>query len=293
MADFTQDTGFENRHFAAPDGLNIHVRLYGTAREGVLPTLCLPGLTRNAADFHHLALVLSQDRQVICITFRGRGLSDHDPDPSHYAVPVEAGDVLAVLAQLGVQRAIFIGTSRGGIVTMGISTVAPDLIAGVVLNDIGPVLEARGIARIKSYVGKAVPPSDWPAAIAAVKRLNDGGFPNLSEAEWARFTHQLFIEKDGRPVAAYDPALAETLAAVDPAQPIPDLWDAFAGLDGKPLMVIRGGLSDLLSADTVEEMERRHKGRFLAYTIPDQAHAPLLNDVASIGDIRHFVNSIT
>ncbi len=155
MADFTSDTGFENRTCTAPDGLKIHVRLYGTAREGVLPALCLPGLTRNAADFHHLALALSQDRQVICVTFRGRGLSDYDPDPSHYAVPVEAGDTLAVLSQLDVHRAIFIGTSRGGIVTMALSSVAPDMIAGVVLNDIGPVLEIGALSASRTMSARS------------------------------------------------------------------------------------------------------------------------------------------
>ncbi len=126
-----------------------------------------------------------------------------------------------------------------------------------------------------------------------MKRLNDGGFPNLTEAEWTRFTEQLFIEKEGRPVAAYDPALAETLAAIDPTQPVPDLWAAYAGLDGKPVMVIRGGLTDLLSEESVVQMEQRHKGRFLALTIADQAHAPLLNDPASIAQVQAFVNSIT
>jgi pimeloyl-ACP methyl ester carboxylesterase len=286
------DDGYVSRFANASDGLKLHARDYRAANATALPVVCLPGLTRTAADFHALALALSRDgeapRRVIAIDSRGRGLSAHDRDPRNYAVPVELNDARTVLAALDVGRAIFIGTSRGGILTMVLAAVAPTLIAGAVLNDIGPVIEMAGLVRIKSYVGKLPQPRDMADAGEILKRMFASQFPRLSDAQWREAAALTWhVASDGRPALSYDPQIALTLADVDPAKPAPTLWPQFEALRAVPVMVIRGLLSDLLSAATVEAMRARHPGLEVAEA-PDEGHPPALGTPMMIEKIRAF-----
>ncbi|MGE0749863.1 MAG: alpha/beta fold hydrolase [Variibacter sp.] len=284
--------GYTSRFINASDGLKLHARDYGTANATALPVVCLPGLTRTAADFHALALALSCDdaspRRVIAIDSRGRGLSEHDRDPRNYAVPVELNDARTVLAALNVQRAIFVGTSRGGILTMVLAAVAPTLLAGAVLNDIGPVIEMAGLMRIKSYVGKLPQPRDIADAGEILKRMFASQFPRLSNAQWREVAALTWhVAPDGRPALSYDPQIALTLADVDPAKPAPTLWPQFEALKSVPMMVIRGLLSDLLSAATVEAMRARHP-KLEVVEAPDEGHPPALGTPTMIAKIRAF-----
>lgn len=284
--------GYASRFINASDGLKLHARDYGTANAATLPVVCLPGLTRTAADFHALALALSLDaaapRRVIAIDSRGRGLSEHDRNPRNYAVPVELNDARTVLAALDVKRAIFIGTSRGGILTMVLAAVAPTLLAGAVLNDIGPVLEMAGLLRIKSYVGKLPQPRDMAEAGEILKRLSGSQFPRLSDAQWREAAALTWhVAPDGQVALSSDPQIALTLADVDPAKPAPTLWPQFEALKAVPVMVIRGLLSDLLSAATVEAMRARHPGLEVAEA-PDEGHPPALGTPVMIAKIRAF-----
>jgi pimeloyl-ACP methyl ester carboxylesterase len=282
-------------HFVtAPDGLRLHVRAYGPRTAPAPAVVCLPGLARSSADFHALATVLAGDaeqpRRVIAIDYRGRGRSDYDRDAGNYSVTVELADVVAVLTALEIAPAVFLGTSRGGILTTLLAAVRPTAMAGVVLNDIGPVIDIRGLMRIKSYVGKLPQPSGFDDAAEMLRRLFDAQFPKLAPDDWLAFAQRTFVEKDGRLTADYDPKLANTLASIDPARPLPPLWREFEALAGVPLMVIRGANSDLLAPATVADMRaRRPDLEFLE--VPDQGHAPLLVEAEIIARIGMFVGT--
>ena len=252
-----------SRFISAPDGLKLHVRDHGPLFGEALPVVCLPGLSRTADDFEALAFALAQGaagkpRRVLCPDYRGRGLSDWDPDWKNYDAKVESADILAILDASGVEKAVLVGTSRGGINTMAIAAMRPAVLAGAVLNDIGPVLEAKGLARIRSYIGKLPPPASWADAAGLLKHISDTHFTSLSDADWDRFARLTFKEDNGRLVGKYDPALMKTLAGLDLEAPLPTLWPQFEGLGHVPALVLRGGNSDLLSQATAEEMTRRH-----------------------------------
>ena len=197
-------------------------------------------------------------------------------------------DVLDGMAALGVGRAIVVGTSRGGIIAMLMGVARPHALAGIVLNDIGPVLEPVGLARIKTYIGRTPSPDDWDDAIHIIKRLHGGQFTALSEAEWMAFARTTYRDEDGKPVANYDPALAKTFDGIEFDRPIPELWNEFATLSALPILVIRGGNSDLLSAATLTEMGRRHPG-LESVTIEGEGHPPLLLNTPVLQRISVFI----
>ena len=284
---------FHDVFCTSADGLRLHAREIGpaTPSAGALPVLCLPGLTRTTADFEVLGRALAEDtkapRRVVAIDYRGRGLSDYDPDPTRYATPVEMGDVLAVAAHLGIGKAIVIGTSRGGLISMVMAAAQTPLLAAVVLNDIGPAIEMSGLLKIKGYVGARPTPTSWDDAAHAIKTLFARDFPNLDEAGWQAWARRSWRETDGRFEQTYDPGLAQTLADFNPDTPLPELWEAFDTMKDLPMMLIHGSRSDLLSRATVEKMAARHPGLELV-TVADQGHAPLLADAPTIARIAAF-----
>ncbi|MGO4716762.1 alpha/beta fold hydrolase [Bradyrhizobium sp. 2TAF24] len=277
------------------DGLQLHARETVPANPrpdaDTLPVLCLPGLTRTTADFDALAQALASDaqapRRVVAVDYRGRGLSGHDANVANYAVPVEMGDVLAIAAHLGIDRAIVVGTSRGGLIAMTMAATGSPLLAGVVLNDIGPVLEMAGLLRIKGYVGERPQPLSWADAAHGIKEMFGRDFPSLGDDDWRAWAQRSWREHDGRFTQTYDPALAQTLAGLDPQTPLPALWEAFDALRPHPLMLVHGGLSDLLSHDTVRAVAARRPDLDLV-TVADQGHAPLLGDRPSQSRIAAF-----
>jgi pimeloyl-ACP methyl ester carboxylesterase len=228
---------------------------------------------------------------VVSLDYRGRGLSDRDPDWKRYDVKVEVGDVMTQLAALGVGEAVFVGTSRGGLVTMALSAARPALIRGAVLNDIGPVIEGQGLLRIRSYVGKLPSPRDWSDATEILKRVAGSQFPALSDEDWLVFARGTWREDNGRLVSSYDPALMKPLAELDLESPIPTIWPLFEGLKDVPVLVIRGELSDLLSRQTVTAIAERHPG-LETLEVPGQGHAPMLRDQPTISRIAAFVSAV-
>lgn len=274
------------------DGLKLHAKTIGPETGSALPVLCLPGLTRTADDFDDIARALATDtkapRKVIAMDYRGRGLSDYDPDPAKYTVPVELGDVLTIAASLGISRAILLGTSRGGLISMALAAVQPQLMAGVILNDIGPALEISGLMKIKGYIANPPERRTWDEASRGLKDLFGSAFPSLSDAEWMAWTRRAFREKaDGGLERTYDLKLSHALDGLDPASPLPQAWDLFDKLAGIPLMLIHGGLSDLLSPEGVRDMAARRPDIDLV-EVPDQGHAPLLADGPTVGRIVAF-----
>jgi pimeloyl-ACP methyl ester carboxylesterase len=287
------NTGLPKDYFVtSQDGLRLHVREWGTRRCAALPVVCLPGLARTTADFEILARALAAGgkpgRRVLALDSRGRGQSDYDPNPANYTLAVELGDVLAVLTAMGVGRAILVGTSRGGILTMLLGSIRPTSIAGCVLNDIGPVIELTGLMRIKGYVGKLPEPPSFQAAAENLARLFGKQFPKLTGPDWLAFAHRTFKQVEGRIVPDHDPRLATVLKEVDVERPIPPLWKAFDSLAAIPMLVVRGTNSDILSSATVAAMRER-RSQLAVLELPDQGHAPLLAEPETIRRIADFV----
>lgn len=287
----SDDTAFEDITFTARDGLKLHVRHYPPAVGNVgRPLLCLPGLTRNGRDFHDLARALSRHagtpRSVYAFDYRGRGLSEFDPDWKNYTVPIEMLDVLDFLTLAGLTHVGVLGTSRGGLIAMLMAAAQPASIGVAILNDIGPVVEHDGLVRISGYVGRIPLPISWPDAAKMVRDLNRRHFPDISDETWEQVARQWYNERNGRPAPGYDRNLSKALSVL--FGPLPALWPQFEALKRVPVMVLRGENSDLLSEATVEEMRRRHPA-LTSITVPGQGHAPLLKDHATIEAVRHFL----
>lgn len=281
---------FADIFFSSPDGLKLYARDYRPANADATgaPIVCLAGLSRNSRDFHLFAAAISQSlrRRVVALDYRGRGRSQRDANTQNYTIAVEAADVVAALDALGIERAAFVGTSRGGLILHGLAVAVPRRIERVVLNDIGPVIEAEGLQEIAAYLSRSETPKNWDDAAEILRRVHGAAFPALSAADWSDMAHAIYVEQEGRIAADFDPAIAEQLAAMDLTGPLPDLWAQFQAFDAVPLMAIRGEHSRLLSKATLAEMQIRHPG--LASHVADgQGHAPLLHrpDVlAAIGD---------
>ena len=221
-----EDTRSRAAFYSAPDGLKLHARDYGFAAGPATPVLCLPGLARTAEDFDVLARALAGGaaggpRRVVALDYRGRGLSERDPNWKNYDLRVENADILASMDALGVEHAIFVGTSRGGLHTMMTAATRPAAIKAAILNDIGPVIEAQGLARIRGYVGKLPTPRSWSDAVDLAKHVMDAQFTALSDDEWLAYAQLTFEEKDGRFIPRYDTRLMKTLEGVDLEAPLP------------------------------------------------------------------------
>ena len=281
-----------DRFVSAPDGLKLHYVEYGSTLDPGAPVVCLPGLTRSAEDFAPLARALAfggkRRRRVLALDYRGRGLSDWDRNWENYNIGVENADILGLLDAAEVREAIVVGTSRGGLHAMTLAATRPALLRAAVLNDVGPVVEPLGLIRIKSYVGKMPQPRNWDEAIDIVKATMSAHFTALSDHDWEAYTRRTFMEKDGKFVGRSDPKLANTLAEVGPDMKRIELWPQFEAMAERPTLAIRGENSDLLSAETLQDMTRR-RPKCESWVVPGQGHAPLLTDAVTIERIRTFV----
>ena len=275
MADFTDLT------WTSPDGLTLHARDYAAVVETErLPVICLHGLTRNARDFEEVApRIAATGRRVLAVDFRGRGRSDKAHDPMSYAPPVYAGDIVALLAQASIPKALFIGASLGGLVTLILGAMAPQAVAGAVLNDVGPKLSAVGLKRIGGYVGLSSDVADWEGAAEYARAINGAAFPDETPAFWDAFARRLFTtDAAGKIVLDYDPDIAAPFKHVAPDAPTPDLVPLFLNLNlGRPVLLVRGALSDLIDKALADEMRRLAPG--MAYVeVPRTGHAPMLTE---------------
>ena len=279
-----------DRFITVPDELALHVRTHGDDNPGT-PVVCLPGLTRNLLDFEDIGCILAAppyNRRVIAISSRGRGRSDRDPQPERYTIPVEAGDVISVLDQLGIESAAFIGTSRGGLILHVLAITHLERIERLVLNDIGPVLEVDGLRQIQTYLGKRRSRASFADAAEILRVTHGAEFPALGDEDWHGMAQVLYREVDGQVLADFDPGIAEQFRSADLSQGLPDLWPQFAALAEKPVMVVRGEYSRLLSRDTIDEMVRRHPG-LVAIEAGGQGHAPLLHLTGLAEEIGGFL----
>jgi pimeloyl-ACP methyl ester carboxylesterase len=285
--------GFEERIIATIDGLSLYVRDYPPLLPQTgLPVICLHGLTRNSRDFEVVApRIAALGRRVLAPDMRGRGQSANDPDPAHYVPAVYAQDVLKLMDAMDVPRAVFIGTSMGGLITLVVSTMAPDRIAASVLNDVGPQLNAAGLARIASYVGRSQPVASWVEAAAAARAVNGEAYPGrLDDDEfWMMFARRTFREReDGQLETTYDPHIALAFMDFDEDAPTPDLSPLFMTLAQRPVLSVRGALSDILTAPAVEAM-RRLKPDLEAVSVENVGHAPMLDEPEAWDAVLDFL----
>ncbi len=271
------------QHFTTFDGLKLAYMDEGTG----MPVLCLPGLTRNSADFDYLAPHLP-DVRLIRLDYRGRGASDWAEDPLTYSVPVEARDVTALLDHLGLEKAAVLGTSRGGIIAMMLAATAKDRLIGVALNDVGPVIEQISLDRIMLYLG-INPKFRTRADMAAAMPAGMAGFANVPMQRWLEEAERQTLETAQGLAVNYDPNLRVVFEAAT-QQDSPDLWPLFDAMNGLPLALIRGANSDLLSPDTAAEMRKRRPDMVFT-NVPDRGHIPFLDEPEALSVIRSWVKS--
>ena len=287
------DRRFASVFVTGADGLRLHVRSYGSRVASALPVVCLPGLARTAADFHPLATALAADpvnpRLVLALDYRGHGQSHYDRNPKNYAIRVALADLSAVLAAFEITSAIFVGTSFGGVLAMLLAVLPPIAVAGVILNDIGPVMEPRGLMRIKSYVGKLPIARNFEEGAEILRWLFEAQFTKLAPQDWIAFAQRTWREGHGTLVPSHDPKLARALRSYS-LERLPTLWDQFDALARIPLMVIRGANSDMLARPTLNEMLAR-RSQLEVVVVPDQGHAPLLGEPKVIRRVAAFVAS--
>jgi len=273
--------------YPSTDGLKLYCRIYPAGQPGAVPVLCLPGLTRNSRDFAALARHLQPQHEVLTADLRGRGRSAWDVDPSHYQLPHYVQDIWALLDSRSVGRVVVVGTSLGGLMGMVMAAMSPDRIAGLVLNDAGPEIDPAGLRRISGYAGKLPPVSSWEAAAAQAKSVYGLALPGLTDKDWLDYARCGYRENaDGVPVPDVDPRISEALKNTSAAAP--DLWPLFSQFKSVPLLVIRGALSDILSAGTVARMARE-KPDLMQVEVPNRGHTPLLNEPACLEAIDSFL----
>jgi pimeloyl-ACP methyl ester carboxylesterase len=281
------NAGYDDCYLVVRDGLKLHYRDYPGASDRP-PILCLHGLTRNSRDFADFAKRYSPAFRILALEFRGRADSDYDPLPMRYNPLTYAGDVLELLDQLSLDRAIFVGTSLGGLVTMTIAAMAPQRIAGTILNDIGPDVDPGGIDRILTYVGKDRRFRSWDEAADAIASNYGAAFDRYTHDDWVKMAKRNCREVDGEIRFDYDMAIAEPFRTTGPT-PHVDLWPLFAVLASKPLLVVRGAKSDLLTADTVGKMREIASDAKFA-VVDGVGHAPELNEPEAVAAIDAFLD---
>lgn len=294
MSNYTE-TGFTSTHFTSTDGLSLYARDYpphsGPAR---LPVICIHGLTRNSADFEELApWIAGQGRRVLAVDVRGRGHSAYDPDPSHYNLMVYAGDIVKLARDLGIERAVFIGTSMGGLITMTLAMRHLNLIAAAVLNDVGPALSPRGMRRIAGYAGKGDVPASWGDAADYVREINQNAFPDNTAEDWERWARRAFTETaPGQLGMRYDPRIADSIRPenLKPSSVLARF--AFRRLARRrPTLLVRGALSDLIELEQLALM--RAAAPKMAYAeVPNVGHAPMLTETEAQAALRDFLGRV-
>ena len=284
-----QTQAWADRYWTSRDGLQLYYRDYAGPADRP-PLLMLHGLTRNSRDFDYIAGRYAGDWRVIAVDFRGRGQSQYDPNSANYQPPTYAMDILQLLDELGIDRAVFMGTSLGGLVTMIVATVAPNRIAGVLLNDVGPQLNLVGIDRIKSYVGKPIIFRDWEEAASELRKRHQAIQPAYTDEQWNHYTRRVLRETERGVEFDYDMRIAEPFDAANSGE-APDIWPYYRALAGRPILVLRGEHSDLLTDDALARM---------ATEIPDVetvivlgvGHAPDLDEPEAVAAIDRLLERV-
>lgn len=282
---------YSDLYWNTPDGMRLYARDYRpNEASDALPVIAIHGLTRNSADFDSIARTLSDaGRRVIAVDVRGRGKSGRAADPMTYVPPVYARDVAALLDAHGIDKAIFMGTSMGGLITMALAAIRPQAIAATILNDVGPEVAPEGLMRIAAYTGQPVVVNNWDDATAYAKRINEVAFPHYNDDDWAAFARRLFIENAvGVPTLAYDPDISAPIKAAGAGALVPDLWPLYRTLAERPTLIVRGQTSDLLSPAILERM-LAEGAQAQSVEVDGIGHAPMLDEPQAKQAITAFL----
>jgi len=287
------EPAFSEQFFQSRDGLRLYYRQFGrradTAGRARLSVLCLPGLTRNSRDFEVLAQHLAQGHHVVTPDLRGRGRSAYDANWANYNPAKYVEDAFQLLEELGIERCAIIGTSLGGLMGMIMAALQPQRVAGLVVNDIGPELDPAGVARIRSYAGKLPPVTSWREAGAQAKQVHASALPDLDDEGWLDFARRTYRQENGGFRPDVDPNIARTFG--DPSSSAPDLWPFFEKLASTPLLTIRGELSDLFGAGTLQRMQQI-KPDMQTLVVANRGHAPTLAEPECLAAIEQFLNKL-
>ncbi len=284
------EAAFSEKEWTSADGLVLRYRDYDGPTDRP-PLLCIPGLTRNARDFEPIAEAFGGEWRILAVDLRGRGQSDYARDSASYTPAQYADDMLALLDSAGIERVVGIGTSLGGIVTMLLALGTPERLAGAVLNDIGPQIEAPGLARIRETVGQGRSFPTWMHAARTLKEQVGEAHPDYALSDWLGHAKRLMcVGAGGRIAFDYDMKIADPFDTPNGANPA-DLWPAFRALAGRPVLALRGELSDILSADTLARMEAELPGLATA-AIPRTGHAPTLGEPQAQAAIRALLEQV-
>ncbi|MES0808166.1 alpha/beta hydrolase [Roseibium sp. SCPC15] len=286
-------------NWKSPDGLTLAGKMWpakaevSKMRSMPISVLCLPGLSRNIRDFNDIARFLqTRGHKVIALDYRGRGESAWDSDWRNYALPIEEKDIDAAIEFLDLERFALLGTSRGGLHALIMAgKYPPERMAAVILNDVGPHIEMRAIHRIAATLGRSMSSGSLEEVSANLERTLGHQFPAFEQHHWMKLAGQLASEHDGKFVMDYDPALAHQLASLDDAAPIPDLWHLYENLENRPVFVLHGEHSDLLSLETCQRMVTDHPNASLK-TIAGQGHAPVLWEPETHEAIAKFLERV-
>jgi pimeloyl-ACP methyl ester carboxylesterase len=277
---------YEDHYVTVRDGLRLHYRDYAGAADKP-PILCLHGLTRNSRDWTEFAERYSPGFRVLALEFRGRGGSDYDPVPQRYNPVTYAGDVIELLDQLAVDQAIFAGTSLGGLVTMTTAAMAAQRIFATIMNDVGPDVDVEGVNRILTYVGNDRRFRSWDEAADVIAANYGASFERYTHDDWVKMAKRNCREENGEVRFDYDMAIAEPFKTTGPT-PNVDLWPFFRVLAEKPLLVVRGAKSDLLTEATARRMQQVAPNMKLV-VVPGVGHAPELNEPEAVAAIDEFL----
>ncbi|HEX8756004.1 MAG TPA: alpha/beta hydrolase [Steroidobacteraceae bacterium] len=297
----TTTVPYREQRYASAEGLELYCRIYEPQERaapapdaGPLPqrltVLCLPGLTRNSRDFEALAPHLAARYRVVCPDLRGRGFSARDPQWRNYHPGTYIADLQRLLQALDIERVAIIGTSLGGLLGMMLGAASPQRVAGLVLNDIGPEVDPRGIERIKSYTGLLPPVRTWEEAVSQLRAVYGEAWPDLADEKWSVLVRRSYrADPSGVPVPDCDPGVGEAVRAA--SGPVGDLWPVFARLHSIPMLVVHGALSDILNVGTLERMQHE-KPDLERVTVGNRGHVPLLDEPEVLGAIDRFLASL-
>lgn len=278
--------------YTSGDGLNLFARTYGHP-DAPLTALCMHGLTRNHKDFEPMIAQLGDRCRYISVDVRGRGRSDRAEDPALYNPVQYADDMIALLDHLNLNRVVLIGTSMGGLMSMLLMDKIPDRVSGVVLNDIGPIPDQTGLKRISAYATNVPVYSDWDAAAAKIASTQAVAYQNYSAADWAAFAQRTCRQRDdGMIVPDYDPKIMDAFSLTSPSWTMRfAMWRLYGKLKSRPLLIVRGEHSDILTSSMAARMHKRHRGSHLV-TIPKRGHAPMLDEPEAIDALATFLGGL-
>lgn len=280
---------YEDRYWTSEDGLELHCRDY-PGDDAKTPVICIPGLTRNVRDFAHLGDWLNGERRIIMVNLRGRGESEYARDSSSYNVKTYVADIISMMDELNVPKAIFFGTSLGGIITMVIASMHPERVAGAMINDIGPDVDQRGLDRIAEYLGQGRSFDTWAHAARDLAEINKEIFPDYKLKDWIAYAKKLYrMNSSGRIKLDYDMKISEPFD--DKGGDNAALWRALGSLQDVPTLILRGDLSDLFSEATAHKMLGKLNKAELV-TVPQVGHAPSLEEPSSLDAIAAFLQRV-